>query len=131
MKFLAKLQPLAYSLLRIVSGFLFACHGAQKLFGVLDWPMPGHPAMGSLLWVAGVIELVLGIAILLGFETRIAAFICSGEMACAYFMAHWHGTFDQSFFPVVNHGEPAVLYCFIFMLIATQGAGSWAIDKKG
>jgi putative oxidoreductase len=132
MKFLAKLHPVAYDLLRIVSGFMFACHGAQKLFGIFGWPMlMPHPAFGSLLWVAGVIELVLGTAIMLGIQTRFAAFICSGEMAVAYFTQHWHGTFDQSFFPIVNHGEPAVLYCFIFLMISTQGAGSWAVDKKG
>jgi putative oxidoreductase len=129
MKFLGKLQPLAYDLLRIVAAFMFACHGAQKLFGVLGSTM--NPPLFSLIWVAGLIELVLGAAILVGFQTRFAAFICSGEMAVAYFLAHWHGSFDESFFPVVNHGEPAVLYCFIFLLIATQGAGSFGVDKKG
>ncbi|HTB22637.1 MAG TPA: DoxX family protein [bacterium] len=129
MKFLAKLQDLAYTLLRVFGGFMFACHGAQKLFGVFGWPMAApHP--GELLWFAGLIELVLGLAIALGIQTRFAAFICSGEMAVAYYIGHWHGDFGQNFFPLVNHGELAVLYCFVFLFIATEGPGLWALDRK-
>jgi putative oxidoreductase len=123
MKFLSGLQPYAYSALRIISGFLFLCHGAQKLFGAFG----GHTAHAPLMVVAGIIEFAAGILILLGLFTRVAAFIASGQMAFAYFMAD--GGLGQKFFPIVNGGELAVVYCFLFLFIACFGAGKFSVDK--
>lgn len=126
MKPLAKYESQAYALMRIVAGFLFSFHGAQKVLGVLT---DFQPAIGSQLWIGGVIELAGGILIMLGLGTRWAAFICSGEMAVAYFQFHWKLQMGSAFFPVVNKGELAVLYCFVFLLIACKGAGIWSLDK--
>jgi putative oxidoreductase len=122
MKFLRNFEPVAYTLLRVVFGFLFACHGAQKLFGVLGGQAQLHDRM---MLVGGIIELAGGALIALGLLTRIAAFISSGEMAFAYFWKHAHG----SFFPIVNHGELAVIYCFVALFIACHGAGQFAVQK--
>ena len=128
MKQLAKYSDHAYALLRIMAGFLFSFHGAQKVLGLLsEFP---QPPIGSQLWVGGVIELIGGILILLGFGTRWAAFICSGEMAVAYFQFHWKLQTGAAFFPIVNKGELAVIYCFVFLFIATRGAVKWGLDKK-
>jgi putative oxidoreductase len=115
-----------HSLLRIVAGALFICPGAMKLFGWFGG-MPGPPgvALTPLLQVAGVIELVGGVAILLGLFTRPIAFIASGEMAVAYFMAH----FPRGFWPIQNHGELAVLLCFVFLFFAASGAGPISLDR--
>ena len=122
--FMAEFAPYAYALLRIISGLLFICHGAQKVFGLFGG-MDGAPAQKfSMFWNAGVIELVLGTLITIGFLAGVAAFIASGEMAVAYFIGH----FPKSFWPLENAGEPAVLFCFIFLYIATQGAGLWSVD---
>lgn len=120
-------QPYAHALLRIVAGFAFLQHGVQKLFGLLGG-VNGHGAtvpLASLYGAAGVIELVGGVLILLGLFTRPAAIISSGEMAAAYFIAH----FPRSFWTAQNQGEPAVLNCFIFLYIAAAGAGIWSIDS--
>lgn len=123
MKFLSGLEPYTYLALRVVSGFLFSCHGAQKLFGVLG----GHAMLHNpLMLAAGIIEFGGGILILLGLFTRVAAFIASGEMAVGYFKEHAKG----GFFPIVNHGELAVVYCFLFLFIACHGAGKFGIDKS-
>lgn len=115
--------PYAYALLRIVVGLLFAMHGSQKLLGV---PGDGQTVqLASLMGVAGIIELVGGLLIMVGFLTRIAAFICSGMMAVAYFMAHA----PQHALPIINKGELAVVFCFVFLYIAAQGAGVWSIDS--
>ncbi len=125
---LSKHQGTAYALLRIFSGFLFCLHGFQKLMGAFGGlGMPIEP--GSQLWFAGVIETVGGLCILLGLFTRVAAFIASGEMAVAYFQVHWKFQLDQQFFPIVNHGELPVLFCFIFLYIATHGSGKWSLRK--
>lgn len=119
---MAPYAPQAYALLRIVVGFLFLWYGSQKLF---DFPigMPaGTPAF--IIWGAGPIELVGGILVMIGLFTRWAAFLCSGLMAAAYWMAH--GT--KALLPIMNGGEPAVLYCFVFLFIAAQGAGLWSVD---
>ncbi|HEY7112024.1 MAG TPA: DoxX family protein [Thermoanaerobaculia bacterium] len=113
----------AHALLRIVSGLLFFCHGAQKLLGWFGGLPPGVPLAGLTL-AAGVIELVGGLLILFGLFTRPAAFICSGEMAVAFFKAH----FPTAFWPLQNHGEPAVLYCFIFLFLSANGPGPWSLD---
>jgi putative oxidoreductase len=127
MKQLAKYEDQAYALMRIVAGFMFSFHGAEKVLGVLG---ASQPAIGSQIWIGGVIELVGGVAIMLGLRTRWAAFICSGEMAVAYFQFHWKFQMGSAFFPIVNKGELAVLYCFVFLLIACKGAGRWSLDKK-
>ena len=122
------------SIFRIIFGLLYTIHGSQKLFG---WPigLPGATvAVGDFpLWWAGLIEFVLGIMITLGFMTRIAAFIASGEMAFAYFYQHWpplKGGGTASFWPIVNRGELPIMFCFAFLLIATAGAGSLGLDTR-
>jgi len=110
----------AYALLRVVSGLLFAQHGLQKLFGLLGGT---RVAPTSLLGAAGIIELVAGVMIAFGLFPRWAALIASGEMAYAYFTRHA----PQGLWPVVNRGELAALYCFLFLFIATRGGGRWAI----
>ena len=131
MKFISRFEPNAYFLLRIVFGFLFMCHGLQKLFGMLG--AQARP-VGSLPWIAGAIELVCGVLIVLGLVTRIAGFIASGEMAVAYFMSHDHSAMavkagQASFFPIINGGELAVIYCFVALYIACRGAGRFGIDR--
>ncbi|HWC18653.1 MAG TPA: DoxX family protein [Terriglobales bacterium] len=117
-----RFSDIAYLLMRVVVGFLFACHGAQKLFGVLGGRKELHDLQGFL---AGVIEFGAGIAVAIGFFSAIAAFIASGEMAVAYFKAHA----ARGFWPILNRGELAVLYCFIFLYISTQGDGSLGFRK--
>lgn len=126
---LAKLGPLGHAALRIVTGFLFACHGAQKLFGAFGG-LGGDGAtvpMFKMLWFAGVIELVGGALVALGVRTQMAAFICSGQMAVAYFMAHQAG----GLLPIQNKGELAVLYCFAFFYLATNGGGPFSLERGG
>jgi putative oxidoreductase len=127
MKRLAKYGDHAYALMRIMAGFLFSFHGAQKVLGLLTQM---QPPVGSQLWIGGVIELVGGTLIMLGLGTRIAAFIASGEMAVAYFQFHWKFQLGTMFFPIVNKGELAALYCFVFLYIATRGGVKWCLDKK-
>ena len=110
-----------YALLRIIAGFLFFFHGTQKLVG---FPLPVPEAPAFVIYVAGIIELVGGILVMIGFYTRWAAFVCSGLMAAAYWMAH--GT--QALFPIANQGELSALYCFVFLCISARGAGMWAVD---
>jgi putative oxidoreductase len=117
-----RFEPTAYALLRIVAGFMFICHGLQKLLGVLG----GHRvALASMLGGASIIETVGGLLVMIGLFTSPAAFICSGEMAFAYFMVHQ----PRGAFPIQNGGEPAVLYCFIFLFIAARGAGFLSVGK--
>jgi putative oxidoreductase len=127
-RYLGRISPQIYALLRIFAGFMFTCHGAQKLFGVLGG-FGGEPnntaPLFSMMGAAGVIELVGGILILAGFLTPWVAFICSGEMAVAYFTSH----FPRSFFPLVNHGELAVVYCWLFLYMASRGAPDWSADS--
>lgn len=113
----------ALSLLRILAGAMFTCHGGMKLLGWFGGMPHGMP-LSPLLTVAGVIELVGGVLIFLGLATRPAAFIASGEMAVAYFTSH----FPRGFWPIVNQGELAVLYCFIFLFLAATGAGPFSLD---
>jgi putative oxidoreductase len=114
--------PYMLSILRIVVALLFFEHGTSKLFG---WPSAGSmPAPFSLLWLAGIIELIAGALLAAGLFTRLTAVIMSGEMAFAYFMGHA----AASFFPIANRGDAAVLYCFVFLYIAFAGAGPWSVD---
>jgi len=126
MKWLAKYSDHVYALMRILVGFMFLFHGAQKVLGVLS---EFQPPMGSQLWIGGLIELLGGLAVMLGYQTRAAAFICSGEMAVAYFQFHWQFQMGRNFFPAINKGELAALYSFVFLFIATRGGGKWKLDK--
>jgi putative oxidoreductase len=123
-RFLAGYASQAYALLRIVVGLLFFCYGAQKVFGLFGGIGGAPVPLASLLGVAGVLELILGALVTVGWLAGYAAFLASGEMAAAYFIAH----FPQGFLPIQNHGEAAVFYCFVFLYMATQGAGIWSID---
>lgn len=126
MKWLEKYSDYAYALLRIVAGLMFTFHGVQKVFGVLA---ASQPPIGSQLWIGGIIELAGGLLMAFGFQTRIAAFICSGEMAVAYIQFHWQFQFGAKFFPAINQGELALLYCFVFLYIACRGGVRWCLDK--
>ena len=121
-RYLARYQPQILAILRIVAGLLFLEHGLSKFFG-FPAPFPVHP-LPTLLAVAGVIELVGGLLVTIGLFTRLAAFICSGEMAVAYWMQH----FPKSPWPIANMGEGAILFCFVFLYIAASGPGAWSID---
>jgi putative oxidoreductase len=114
----------AYALLRIVAGLLFTFHGVQKLFG---FHAKGQPPVGSQVWFGGIIELVCGLAIALGFYTRCAAFLASGTMAVAYVQFHWKLALDERFWPAVNQGELALVYAFLFLFMACRGGGKWAL----
>jgi putative oxidoreductase len=120
--FMERFGSQTYALLRIVSGLLFLWHGSRKLF---DFPLEARAGAGALVtYIAGPIELVGGVLVMLGLFTRWAAFVCSGLMAAAYWMAH--GT--QALFPIVNGGEMAALYCFVFLFISARGPGIWSVD---
>ena len=124
---LSTLEPRARSLLRIIAGFTFSLHGFQKLFGFFGG-MGGSgatAAVGSLAWTAGVLETVGGVLLVLGLFTRPTAFILSGQMAVAYFLRHS----PRAFLPILNGGELAVVYCFIFLYLATAGAGPVSLDR--
>jgi putative oxidoreductase len=120
-RWLGRHAELAFAPFRIVTGALFACHGAQKLLGV-----PGGKAMAEspLLQTAGALELAAGLLVAAGLLASWAAFVASGEMAVAYFMVHA----PQGFWPIVNKGELAVLYCFAFLYVAFRGAGPYSLD---
>lgn len=112
-----------YGLTRFIFGLLFACHGAQKLFGALG----GHQMINvPKMFTAGIIEFFGGILIALGIAASIAAFIACGEMAFAYFTVH----FPHAFWPIMNGGEPAVLYCFFFLYVAARGSGRFSVDGR-
>ena len=122
MSFLARFQPQTYALLRIVTGFLFLWHGTHKLFGFPVEAPPDVPPFVT--FIAGPIELAGGALVMLGLFTRPAAFLCSGLMAFAYWMRH--GTVHL--LPLLNFGEMAALYCFVFLFLATRGSGIWSLD---
>jgi len=126
MKWLEKYGDYAYALLRIVTGFLFAFHGAQKILGVFS---QFQPPTWSQLWFGGIIELVCGLMVLLGLQTRAAAFLCSGTMAVAYIQYHWKFQLGDQLFPAINKGELALLYSVVFLLIACRGGVKWSLDK--
>lgn len=120
MRFLGRYAETLFAIMRIVAGFLFLCHGGQKLFGWFGAERAGEPLM----MVAGVIEFGGGLLIMIGLFASFAAFIASGEMAAAYFMVHA----PNSFWPIVNHGELPALYSFLFLYIAAHGSGRWSVD---
>jgi putative oxidoreductase len=121
-RILGRFAPQLYAVMRIVAGFLFFCHGAQKIFGVLGGTQVPY---GSMAGAAGFIELITGVLIIVGFQTGFAAFLASGEMAAAYFIAHA----PRGGLPIQNQGELAALYCFLFLYMAARGAGVWSIDS--
>lgn len=116
--------PRVLSVVRIVAGLIFLAHGTQKLLGFPASDM--SPPAFSIFWFAGLIELVAGALITIGLFTRPAAFIASGTMAFAYFIAHA----PQNFFPALNGGDAAILYCFFFLYLVFAGPGSWSIDAQ-
>ena len=120
---LSRWQPQLLAVLRIVTALLFLEHATMKFFAFpAPFPMPGP--LPPLLIAAGVIELVTGILVTIGLFTRIVAFLAAGEMAIGYFLFH----FPKSFWPAVNMGEAAILFCFIFLYIVAAGPGAWSID---
>ena len=121
------LEPYAYAALRIMTGCMFAFHGAQKIFGIYGGQ---RPAMWTQIWAGGLIELCGGLAVALGLGSPWAAFICSGTMAVAYIQFHWRLRWGANFFPAVNQGELVVLYCFVFLVLCCQGTGRWGVGKK-
>ena len=127
MTFLSRFTEPSYALLRIVSGAIFTFHGVQKIFGILT---DHQPPLGSQLWIGGMIELICGLMIVAGFKTRFAAFLSSGTMAVAYFQFHWKFRMGPEFFPAINGGDAAILYCFVFLYIACRGGGIWAFEKS-
>jgi len=126
LSFMKPYQEHTYALLRIVAGYMFLWHGTRKLFGFPG----GEPASGYMFWLAGPIELISGVLVMIGLFTRPLAFLCSGFAAAAYWMAH--GSFDalpgSALLPITNEGELAVLFCFVFLYIAARGAGIWSVD---
>ena len=120
---LGRFGPQLYALMRVVVGLLFAVHGAQKIFGLFG----GQPVrIASQFGLAGILEIVLGLMVAIGFLTGTAAFVGSGEMAYAYFTTH----LPRGGAPVQNGGELAVLYCFVLLYIAARGVGIWGVDKR-
>lgn len=118
---------LAFALLRVVAGVLFAFHGVQKLFGVFSG---FRPPLGSQLWIGAVVELTTGLLIAAGAFTSWAAFLASGTMAVAYVQFHWKLALGAAFFPAVNKGELALLYSLLFLYVACRGAGPWSLDAR-
>lgn len=115
-------SPRALSILRIVAALIFMAHGTQKILG---FPSGFSPEMFSLPWIAGVLELIGGALLVLGLFVRPVAFVLSGQMAVAYWMAHA----PKSFFPTVNGGDAAILYCFVFLYFVAAGGGAWSLDN--
>ena len=122
--FLSRWSPQLLSVLRIIAGLLFFAHGTAKLLGFPQVEMFAGLQLFSLMGLAGVLELVGGALLVIGLFSRLTAFILAGEMAVAYFMEHA----PQSFHPMINQGEAAILFCFIFLYIAAAGPGPWSID---
>ncbi|MBN9070045.1 MAG: DoxX family protein [Rhizobiales bacterium] len=122
---LSRYQPQVLALLRIMAALLFIEHGTMKLFGFpSSGDAGGGGSLGTLMLVAGILETFGGLLILIGLFTRPAAFLLSGMMAVAYFMAHA----PNSFFPVLNQGDAAILFCFVFLYLVVAGPGAWSVD---
>jgi putative oxidoreductase len=120
-RWLSRYSDILYAVMRLLVGILFACHGVQKLFGMLG----GESQVSNpMLLVAGIIEFVGGGLVAIGLWAGYAAFIASGQMAVAYFIAHA----PRGFWPILNKGEPAVLYCFVFLYIASRGSGALSVE---
>lgn len=124
MKFLDNFQEHSYALFRIICGYLFLWHGAQKFF---NFPKEFAYDLSAMMYAAGSIELIGGAMVMIGLFTRPAAFLCSGLMAAAYWMAH--ASASTFYFPILNGGELAVIFCFAFLYIAARGTGMWGVGK--
>jgi putative oxidoreductase len=123
----ARAEAVTFTLVRVVCGIFMACHGFQKLFGVWGHTVP----LASQLGVGAIIELVGGVLVALGLFARPAAFVVAGQMAVAYFQFHWKLSFsDWKFMPMVNGGEIAVVFCFVFLFISAHGAGPHSLDAR-
>jgi putative oxidoreductase len=123
---LGRFAPQMLAILRIVTALIFIAHGTQKLFGFPAAPASGLPAAFTLFWFGAILEFAGGILILIGLWTRPVAFILAGEMAYAYWMFHA----PRSFYPLLNGGDAAILYCFIFLYLMVAGAGAWSVDSR-
>ena len=123
---LGRFAPQMLAILRIVTALIFIAHGTQKLFGFPAAPTSGLPAAFTLFWFGAILEFAGGILILIGLWTRPVAFILAGEMAYAYWMFHA----PRSFYPLLNGGDAAVLYCFIFLYLVFAGPGAWSVDSR-
>ena len=121
---LSRWQPQLLAVLRIVTALLFLQHPLVKLFGFPPGVPPGPVPVGSLFWIAGIIEIIAAPLILIGLFTRLAAFLLAGEMAIAYWMVHA----KMGFYPIANRGEAAILFCFVFLYLAAAGPGAWSVD---
>lgn len=121
-KTLNDLQPYALAALRIITGLLYFEHGTQKLF---SFPIAGPETLSTMMLISGLLEVIGGALIVLGLFTRPVAFVLSGHMAAAYFMAHA----PQGFYPVGNGGDAAILFSFVFLLLVTTGAGALSLDR--
>jgi putative oxidoreductase len=124
LSFLKSYEDQTYALMRIAAGFMFLFHGSQKLLG---FPAANFEPPPHILYVAGPIELIGGVLIMIGLFTTPAAFLASGLMAAAYWMAHFSA---ESYLPIMNRGDAAVLYCFVFLYIAAKGSGIWSVDAS-
>jgi putative oxidoreductase len=124
---LDRYAPTALAVLRIVTALIFIEHGTQKLFAFPGPPESGLPPVGSLFWFGAILEALGGFLILIGFLTRPVAFLLAGEMAVAYWFFHA----PKGFFPVLNGGDAAILYCFVFLLMVFTGPGAWSVDGRG
>jgi len=122
LSFMKAYEDQTYALLRIVSGFIFLFHGTQKMLG---FPATDRVTEGYMFWVGGPIEMIGGALIMIGLFTAPAAFLASGMMAVAYWMAHFSA---ENWLPIMNRGDAAVLYCFVFLYIAAKGSGIWSVD---
>lgn len=124
---MSRFEPYAVAILRIVVTYAFILNGTTKLFGI---PVSEHmfPALFSFRWFGGFLEVVLSVMIIIGFQTRLAAFLCSGMMAVAYF--GFHAEPDNFLVPMNNGGEAAMLYCFVYLFLWIRGSGAWALDKE-
>ncbi|WP_026620790.1 putative oxidoreductase (plasmid) [Ensifer sp. WSM1721] len=127
LEFLDRYSPFALAVLRIVTALIFMEHGTQKLFGFPAPPEQGMPPLLSIFGIGAVMEFVGGLLILIGLFTRPVAFLLAGEMAVAYWMVHA----PQNVFPVLNGGDAAILYCFVFLLFVFTGPGAWSVDGAG
>ncbi len=125
-RLLTRIETPAFTLLRVVVGLMFSFHGVQKIFGVLT--EHATPAVGSQIWVGGVIELVGGVLMAVGLATVWAAFISSGTMAVAYTQFHWKGQLGAKLLPAINEGELALAYAVVMLFIACHGAGPFSVD---
>jgi putative oxidoreductase len=127
-RFLERHIEVWYALLRFVAGLMWSIHGMQKIFGVLT--DKAGPAMFTQRWIGGLIEIGCGLLVAVGLGTRWAAFVASGTMAVAYVQFHWKLSFGESFWPIVNRGELALLYAFVFLYIAARGGGRLSLDAR-